>query len=126
MYMPLYVTSIDRTVLTPDNELTPFMVFDKKIAERTRVEITAVHLNAHDAVNLLYDIFQKSSLSKMPENLQKDREEVVKALWATRGYRTIRGDLFADGKTGFLRRTYNRIIVLDKGKVSALSDGQVY
>ena len=126
IYMPLYITSIDRSILTPDSEFTPFMVFDKKIAERSGGgEITAVHLNAYDAINLLNTTLQRGNILNTPENLQKNREEVVKALWATRGYTTLRGDLFADGKTGFLRRTYNRIIVLDKGKISALSDGPI-
>ena len=95
-------------------------MFDRKIAERTSNGITnAVHLNAYDAMNMLDFIIKE----KIPatNDLAKQREEFAKALWETTSYKSTRGIIFADGKTGNLRRSYIRIAVLTNGKVNIMA-----
>ena len=89
-------------------------------AERTSNGITnAVHLNSYDTIKMLDFIIKE----KIPttNDLIKQREELTKAIWATTNYKATRGIIFADGKTGYLRRNYNRIAILTNGVVTIQS-----
>ncbi|MBI2101080.1 ABC transporter substrate-binding protein [Candidatus Woesearchaeota archaeon] len=98
----------------------PFALFDRKIAERTSNGTTnAVHLNAYDAVNMIGSLAGEKLLNA--GNIEKQREELAKAVWEIKNYKATRGTVFADGKTGYLRRDYNRIAVLTNGNLSILS-----
>ena len=119
LYIHNYITSVDRASM-PTN-LNRFMSFDKKIVGRTNARTRSASLNSYDAMNILnFMLTEKAPISNTPDSLQKDREGIVKALWAARGYRTLRGSLSADGKTGFLRRNFYKIAKIENGQVSSL------
>ena len=120
VYAQKSLTSINRDLVKSGNATASFTLFDKKIAGRTSNGITnSVHLNTYDTVNMLDFIIKE----KVPatNDLAKQREELAKAIWATTNYKSTRGIIFADGKTGNLRRNYIRIAVLTDGKVNILA-----
>ena len=119
VYVHTYLTAIRRAKVIKPNS---FMLFDREIAIRTGgAPTSSVSLNAYDAMNLLHYTIQKGpNVLNTPQSLQKDRVDLMKALWATRGYVSARGLLFPDGKTGFLRRNFYRIEVINNGKTSLL------
>ena len=114
VYVQNLLTSINRDLVRTSGIADAFILFDKKIAERTSNGITnAVHLNAYDSVHMLGSLIGEKVLNT--DSPEKQREELAKAIWATTNYEATRGVIFADGKTGYLRRDYSRILMLSNG-----------
>lgn len=99
-----------------DSVSDAFGEFNRKIFLLTNREATNLQLNAYDATTLMAYAISKASISNKPENIKEDREKIIKELWATRNFESLRGILNPDGKTGYFKRNYIKTFYIKNGR----------
>ena len=119
-YFQRYVTDSP-----PVGESTPTTLqwFSEKIRESSgQPLVSSAHLNAYDAGELLSSIAAASVADSA--SVPQSREAIRQALWDTRHHESLRGYLTADGKTGYLKREYYRISLIENGTSTLLTNHQ--
>lgn len=93
-----------------------FGEFVSKFSSLTRHSVTNLELNAYDATSLITYAVSKSNITNDPESIQENRDKVIKELWNTVKFKSLRGTLTADGKTGTFKRDYIRTFYIENGR----------
>lgn len=97
--------------------INKFDSVNEKLAKATGKPMTTIGLNAYDSVYIIKDAIEKSNVINTENALNQYREEIISNLWKTKSFESLRGDIYPDGKTGFLRRTYSTIMVVEDSKL---------
>ena len=110
------IRSNNPAILKSINE---FDAVNGKLIRVTGNPMTTISLNAYDSVYIIKDVIERSNIANAENILNEDRQRVISNLWKTRSFKSLRGNIYPDGKTGFLRRTYATIIIVEDGKLKA-------
>lgn len=114
LYFSSYITAGEHDLNSkPEDE---FDVVDHKLIKRNGNYMTPISLNAYDSVYIIKNTIEKSKISNKESTLDEDRAKLISNLWRTINFRSLRGTISADGKSGFLRRTYSTIITVENGQ----------
>ena len=114
------IRSNNPVILQSINE---FDAVNDKLTRATGNPMATISLNAYDSVYIIKDVIEMSNIANIAniENtLNDDREKVISSLWKTKSFKSLRGSVYPDGKTGFLGRTYSTILVIEDGKLKVL------
>lgn len=114
LYLSSYITAGPHDSNTkPNNE---FDVVDNKLIKKTGNYMDTLSLNAYDSTYILKDVIEKSRIINKESTLDEDRAKLISNLWAGPFYKSLRGTLAPDGKSGFLRRSYSTILIVKDGQ----------
>lgn len=78
---------------------------------------TIASLNAYDSVYILKEAIEKSNLVNAKDTLKEDKNKLILNLWGTKSFKSLRGTVYPNGKTGVLRRTYSTVMVVEDDKL---------
>lgn len=93
-----------------------FEKFANKFTSITGNSVTNLELNSYDAVTLIAYAVSKADITNTPETIKEDREKIMKELWAVQDFKSLRGSLNPDGKSGYIKRDYVSTYYIENGR----------
>lgn len=93
-----------------------FGEFVNKFTSLTGNSVTNLELNAYEAASLIAYAVSKANITNKPETIKEDRDKVIKELWAIRNFKSLRGLINPDGKTGNFKRKYVNTFYINNGR----------
>ena len=111
--VPASAISILANTTPPDDDFENFV---NRFTSLTGNAVRDLELNAYDAVSLTAHAVSKAAITNKPETMKEDREKLMKEIWATGNFKSLRGTLTPDGKTGYFERKYIRTLYIENGR----------